>query len=58
MWKIISDHNPILYIQKSTLHSVKLQQRLMVLKRHNIHILHCPGAQLKSAEGLSRLVPE
>nr|XP_042907634.1 uncharacterized protein LOC122271209 [Parasteatoda tepidariorum] len=44
------------YAVKSAPQSAKLQRWALALQRYNIHITHCPGAQLKNADGLSRLV--
>ncbi|GBM10122.1 Retrovirus-related Pol polyprotein from transposon opus [Araneus ventricosus] len=54
--EIITDHNPLTFLQKSAPQSAKLQRWALALQRYNIHISHCPGAQLKNADGLSRLV--
>nr|XP_042908182.1 uncharacterized protein LOC122271326 [Parasteatoda tepidariorum] len=55
---IITDHNPLIFLQKSAPQSAKLQRWALALQRYNIHITHCPGAQLKNADGLSRLVSD
>jgi hypothetical protein len=56
--ELITDHNPLLYVQNSAPNSAKLQRWAMALQRYDINISHCPGAQLKNADGLSRLVSE
>ncbi|GBN03453.1 Retrovirus-related Pol polyprotein from transposon opus [Araneus ventricosus] len=54
--EIITDHNPLTFLQKSAPQSAKLKRWALALQRYNIHISHCPGAQLKNADGLSRLM--
>ncbi|GBN49959.1 Retrovirus-related Pol polyprotein from transposon opus [Araneus ventricosus] len=54
--EIITVHNPLIFLQKCAPQSAKLQRWALALQRYNIHISHCPGAQLKNADGLSRLM--
>ncbi|GBO22082.1 Retrovirus-related Pol polyprotein from transposon opus [Araneus ventricosus] len=46
----------VLACLKGTTKSAKLRRWALALQRYNIHISHCQGAQLKNADGLSRLV--
>ena len=56
--EVITDHNPLTYLQKTAPQSAKLQRWALALQRFDISITHCPGALLKNADGLSRLVPD
>ncbi|GFR03190.1 CCHC-type domain-containing protein [Trichonephila clavata] len=53
--EIISDHNPLKYLNQMTPKSPKLTRWALALQRWNHSITHRPGIQHRSADALSRL---
>ncbi|GFV33282.1 retrovirus-related Pol polyprotein from transposon 17.6 [Trichonephila clavipes] len=53
--EIISDHNPLKYLNQTTPKSPKLTRWALALQRWNHSITHRPGIQHRSADALSRL---
>ncbi|GFX68222.1 retrovirus-related Pol polyprotein from transposon opus [Trichonephila clavipes] len=53
--EIISDHNPLKYLNQTTPKSPKLTRWALALQRWNHPITHRPGIQHRSADALSRL---
>ncbi|GFW87081.1 retrovirus-related Pol polyprotein from transposon opus [Trichonephila clavipes] len=53
--EIISDHNPLKYLNQTTPKSTKLTRWALALQRWNHPITHRPGIQHRSADALSRL---
>ncbi|GFX67917.1 retrovirus-related Pol polyprotein from transposon opus [Trichonephila clavipes] len=53
--EIISDHNPLKYLNQTTPKSPKLTRWALALQRGNHSITHRPGIQHRSADALSRL---
>ncbi|GFS84002.1 retrovirus-related Pol polyprotein from transposon opus [Trichonephila clavipes] len=54
--EIISDHNPLKYLNQTTPKSPKLTRWALALQRWNHPITHRPGIQHRSADALSRLI--
>ncbi|GFX85385.1 retrovirus-related Pol polyprotein from transposon opus [Trichonephila clavipes] len=53
--EIISDHNPLKYLNQTTPKSSKLTRWALALQRWNHSITHRPGVQHRSVDALSRL---
>ncbi|GFY51150.1 RT_RNaseH domain-containing protein [Trichonephila inaurata madagascariensis] len=53
--EIISDHNPLKYLNQTTPKSRKLTRWALALQRWNHSITHRPGIQHRSVDALSRL---
>ncbi|GFT72347.1 RT_RNaseH domain-containing protein [Nephila pilipes] len=53
--EIISDHNPLKYLNQTTPNNLKLTRWALVLQRWNHSIPHRPSVQHRSDDAMSRL---